>query len=258
MVAEVDSKAYDSKYFETVCDGWREFKEGKIGERLEKAARLAKTDFSGKRVLDIGFGRGELLIALAKKGAFCVGIDYAEAGVEIARKAAKAQKVSVQFERKSVTEFDFEPDSFDVVFMLDIVEHLTDEQLQICFEKVRKVLAPGGVFVVHTMPNRFLAAPFYFVSAVTKTKRGVNEEVHINEQTPFSLRGKLSDFDVDIFLAHQKNYFKNTQFYASHRKAIRPFVDVFLTHDFSKIPLLNNFLAAEIWAVCRKKNQKGE
>ncbi|MDO8625375.1 MAG: hypothetical protein Q7R47_04805, partial [Candidatus Diapherotrites archaeon] len=100
---------------------------------------------------------------------------------------------------------------------------------------------------------RFLAVPFYALSRLTRTPRGVNEQAHINEQTPFSLRKKLAAFDVKITLAHRSDYFKSTQFYARHRGRIKPLVDVFLVHDFSKIPVLNNFLAAEIWAISRKK-----
>lgn len=250
---EVKESEYDREYFEHVCDGWREFEKGEIGERLKKAVSFAGNDFSGKKVLDIGFGRGELLIYLAKRGAICFGIDYSTASIQIAAEAAEKNKVKVEFTQKSVTEMDFPENFFDAVFMLDVVEHLTDEQLAVCFESVRKSLSPNGVFVVHTMPNRFLALPFYWVSNITKSQRGINEKVHINEQTPGSLRKKLHAFDTRISLAHQPNYFKNTVFYATHKKFIRPFVDVFLCHDFSRVPFLDQFLSSEIWAIARKR-----
>lgn len=248
---EIDANVYSKEYFLKINDGWGEFGEGKLGLRFLKAISLANMEFSGKNVLDIGFGRGELLVYLAKR-AKCYGIDYSKASVEIATKVAKKNKIKINLEQKDIAELDFPKGYFDAIFMLDIVEHLTDEQLKICFDKVFKILSPKGVFIVHTMPNKFLASPFYLLSKLTGTERGINKEVHINEQTPFSLKNKLKHFNTKIFLAHEKNYFKNTQFYAKHRTVIKPFIDFFLIHDFSKIPILNNFLAAEIWAVCKK------
>ncbi|MCR4368731.1 MAG: class I SAM-dependent methyltransferase, partial [archaeon] len=221
-----------------------------------KAISYAPKNLRGKNVLDIGFGRGEILIHLAKKGANAYGADYSQASVAIAKDAAKKAGVKVKFERKEVTELDYPENFFDAVFMLDVVEHLTDAQLEKCFASVRKSLTKNGVFVIHTMPNKFLAIPFYAVSKITHTKRGVNEEVHINEQTPSSLKSRLKGYDVEIQMAHEKNYFKNTQFYAAHRRLIKPFVDIFLAHDFSKLPVLKYFLASEIWACARAHPKK--
>ncbi|GEM_PF-741541 len=254
-LTEVDSSVYDKDYYLKINDGWREFEQGKLPERLRKAIAFAGTRFNGKKILDIGFGRGELLIHLAKQGAQCFGIDYSKASVEIATQYAKEQKVQVSFLQQEVKNMDFPQGFFDVVFMLDVVEHLTDEQLEKCLDSIEHSLSKDGVVVIHTMPNKFLAVPFYLVSKLTKTKRGVNQEAHVNEQTPFSLKKKLQKFNTQIIMDHEKNYFKNTQFYATHRTKIKPLVDLFLVHDFSKIPVLNLFLAAEIWVVCRKKKE---
>ncbi|MBI4210217.1 MAG: class I SAM-dependent methyltransferase [Candidatus Diapherotrites archaeon] len=256
MHSPVDQKIYDKEYYLKINDGWREFGEGKLSPRFITAIRhTGVTDFSGKNILDIGFGRGELLVHLAKQGANCFGIDYSDASIRIAKKFAEENKASVDLRKMEVGAIKFGEKFFDAVFMLDVVEHLTDEELEKCFSRVSEILADGGVFVIHTMPNRFTALPFYFVSKVTNAKRGINEHVHINEQTPFSLGRKLIEkFDAKITMAHDRSYFKNTQFYAKHRARIKPFVDLFLTHDFSKIPVLNLALASEIWAVARKKN----
>jgi 2-polyprenyl-3-methyl-5-hydroxy-6-metoxy-1,4-benzoquinol methylase len=252
---KVSSLEYDSNYYLHVNDGWSEFGDGKLSVRMVTAINEAGIDFKGKKVLDIGCGRGELCDFLSKKGAECVGIDYSSSAIKIAK--SNFGKKSV-FKKMDCTKMDFQKKSFDAVFMMDIVEHLTPEQLEKTISLVYSFLKPGGFLMLHTMPNAFLAKPFYLVCKITGTKRGVNEKVHINEQTIFSLKKLLGKFENRFFFAHQKNYFKYTSFYASHKKLIRPLVDVFLVHDFSKIPFLNIFLASEIFSISKKPMKRTE
>jgi len=246
----VNSSQYDEKYYSNVNEGWKEFAQGKVSKRLIKAVELSGKDFKGRNVLDIGCGRGELCSHLAKLGAKCVGIDYSAAAVKIAKKAFKGK--GIDFLRMDCTKLAFPDESFDAVFMMDIVEHLTPKQLGLAVEEARRIIQPGGQLIIHTMPNAFLAKPFYLLCKVTGTKRGVNETVHINEQTTFSLKQLLKNFDTKIFLAHDKDYFKNTVFYSKFRTKARPLLELLFQHDFSKTPILKVFIASEIFVVARK------
>lgn len=51
-------------------------------------------DVRGKRILDVGCGSGRYMVALAKRGARMVGIDFAANMLELARELAKSQGVS--------------------------------------------------------------------------------------------------------------------------------------------------------------------
>lgn len=44
-------------------------------------------------------------------------------------------------------------ETFDVIFLIEVIEHLTDEALQELFGRVRKVAAPGARLIV-TTPNQ--------------------------------------------------------------------------------------------------------
>ncbi len=253
---EVDSKEYSEEYFLSINHGWMDFSTGKLSDFYLKALSFSGLkNLKGKKILDIGFGRGELLVHCSLLGSESHGVDYSSAGVKMASDYALKKKAKIFLQKKDVKEMKFPENYFDAIFMLDIIEHLTPEQLSIAFSKAYKYLKPEGVLVIHTMPNKFLAVPFYFVSKLLGVKRGYNEHVHINEQTPFSLSSELSKigFKTKIKLCHDKTYFKNTNFYAQKKKIIKFFVDIFLVHDFSKIPFFNNFLASEIWAIASKK-----
>ncbi len=51
-------------------------------------------DVRGKRIVDVGCGSGRYMVALAKRGAHVVGIDFAASMLELARKLAESQGVS--------------------------------------------------------------------------------------------------------------------------------------------------------------------
>ena len=81
----VDPEVYDKKYFES-SDGAHYFAKEKTAPKFIYAINISGlTD--GDSVLDIGCGRGDLMIALAHKGANVTGIDYSKDALEIAKKA---------------------------------------------------------------------------------------------------------------------------------------------------------------------------
>ena len=85
----VEPDVYTDDYYLTNCHGYEDFVISggrKVGPRFIKALSLAG-DLRGKRVLDVGCGRGELVIQSAMRGADAWGIDYAQAAVEIAARA---------------------------------------------------------------------------------------------------------------------------------------------------------------------------
>ena len=151
---------YDNDYFLGHCQGFPEFQESggrKLGPRFRKALRLARIE-PGRRVLDVGCGRGELVLQAALLGAEAVGIDYAEEAVRIACENLAAWPPEIQG-RASVRLMDaralqLEDESFDIALMSDLVEHLHPNELAEALRETHRVLRPGGRLVVHTSPNR--------------------------------------------------------------------------------------------------------
>lgn len=156
----VDPAVYTGDYYLTNCHGYEEFiaSGGRdVGARFEKALSLAG-DLRGRRVLDVGCGRGELVLQSALRGAEAWGIDYADAAVEIARTALERADAALQprmhAECMDVKALRFDDRSFDVVFMMDVVEHLYPAELERAMAELSRVMRPGGVIVLHTSPNK--------------------------------------------------------------------------------------------------------
>ena len=170
----VDPDIYTGDYYLTNCHGFEDFAISggrKVGPRFVKALSLAG-ELRGKRVLDVGCGRGELVIQSAMRGADAWGIDYADAAVRIAEQALDraehaldgadaALRARTHVAQMDVKALRFEDGYFDAVFMMDVVEHLYPHELSQAFDELRRVIRPGGRIVLHTSPNTLFERTVY-------------------------------------------------------------------------------------------------
>ncbi len=267
----VDSKLYDKAYFEQT-DGANYFYKGEIAPKFLRAIKAGALK-EGQKVLDIGCGRGDLTIALAKSGANVVGVDYSKDAVEIARetmnKLEEGISSRISIVQSDATALDFPDEQFDSIYMLDIVEHLYPQQLFECFAECFRVLKPNGSLIVHTSPNRWyndfgyplwerpinIAANALFrQNLLTRPIRTETDlKVHINEQTIISLKKyfKKADFKVKMWLGSE--YVIPAQKDSAAMKMLETARQI-LCHAYplSLFPPFNYLFSNDIWAVGRK------
>jgi ubiquinone/menaquinone biosynthesis C-methylase UbiE len=207
----VPQSLYTEEYFLTACEGYDEFRssEGEqLSRRLNAAFALASVQ-PGMQVLDVGCGRGEILRHCARLGATAYGIDYAVVAVRMSLDVI--ENTTGAPGRTSVAQADAKklpyPDaSFDRVLMFDVVEHLYPWELHEALLEVHRVLKPDGKFIVHTAPNVWYDKYAYPWVRRFRTILGQgknypanpraflvdhNQEVHVNEQSLFSMRETL-------------------------------------------------------------------
>ncbi len=115
------------------------FKPGLAADDVRLAGVIeAIGPLAGLRVLDLGCGKGRFASPLAERGARVVGVDLSQAmlvhakGIERARAAARR--------------LPFADATFDVVFAVEVVEHVGD--VRPILREARRVLRPGGRLVL--------------------------------------------------------------------------------------------------------------
>jgi SAM-dependent methyltransferase len=177
---------------------------------------------AGMRILDIGCGRGEILLHCANVGADVCGIDYAWTAVNLSRQITKSTSVIETNAQPTPTEknngknigvyqanakyLPFPSGQFDRVLMFDLVEHLHPWELHQALVEVHRVLASNGRLIIHTAPNRWYDQYAYPVVRLVRRLMGestnypqdpralnvaINTDVHVNEQDIWRLRRAL-------------------------------------------------------------------
>lgn len=97
-------------------------------------------DISGRRLIDICCGTGDLAEAAALGGAQVTGVDFAEPMIEIAR----ARVPAAQFEVGDAEKLSFEDASFDAATCAFGLWHVADPDSAI--SEAARVLKPGGTY----------------------------------------------------------------------------------------------------------------
>ena len=128
--------------------------------RTRRCAELV--DVSDKDVLNIGSSIGWFERYCIEAGARTVtGIDTSEEALDVAKQAAP----SATFVWGSALSLPLEDEQFDVVALLDVLEHLPAGSEARALAEIRRVLRPDGVLALST-PNRHwlptLADPAYY------------------------------------------------------------------------------------------------
>jgi ubiquinone/menaquinone biosynthesis C-methylase UbiE len=172
-----------------------------VRPRLARALELAECR-PGLHVVDVGCGRGETAVHLLRRGADVTAIDYSPGALALTRQTVDS--VLQPGERKGLGllaadagRLPVRDGSADRVLLLDIVEHLHAWQLRRAFRETRRILAPDGYVVVHTLPNRWAlewAYPLLRLASLSlpaQPRSPYERAVHVNEQDPLSLSRAL-------------------------------------------------------------------
>ena len=160
---------------------------------VSDAARL--TGGAG-RLLDVGSGRGEVLVAAREAGWEAVGIDPSPSFAEYAERRSGAE-----VRREPIDRCGFPADSFDAVILAAVLEHLYDPDTTV--GEIARVLRPGGALFID-VPNE--AGLYFRLGNLYQRLRGrdwvVNiaptfEPFHVFGWSPRSLRALLAKHGLE-------------------------------------------------------------
>ena len=136
--------------------------------RILAAASIDPQD----RVLDVGCGIGNLLIALRERLAFAqppVGVDVSPALIEIGRReiVKAGYEGRIELRVAAATQLPFDDARFDIALSSHVIKHLDDEALTLTFREVARVLRPGGRFLLWEFKKSPLSAPIFISAKAT-------------------------------------------------------------------------------------------
>lgn len=248
-------KIYTKKYFlnNKFC-GENEFTMGRSIKFLNPE--------KGDVILDIGSGKGGLLNKISNDIKRGVGIDFADDAISISTNLLKNKK-NIIIEKMDCRALRFENNSFDKIVMLDLIEHLTEEDGIKTINEGYRILKKGGYMVLHTAPNSYffkysypLIQPILRLFNKKEIINSINEKrnrwelkyLHINELNPFSLKSliKKSNFD-DYKIILEKDILRdNKYFLTKDLKIINPLI------KFISFKPILYFLTNDLYAVLKK------
>ncbi|MCI0697897.1 class I SAM-dependent methyltransferase [candidate division KSB1 bacterium] len=115
-------------------------------------------DLRGKHILEVGCGKGNEIVQLAKRGAACVGLDFSESAMELMQQRLAKESLTMPLARGDARRLPFQAGTFDLVYSQGVLEHFTQpgEVLQ---EQCR-VLREGAIIVVE-LPNKWTLYTIY-------------------------------------------------------------------------------------------------
>jgi len=121
-------------------------------------------NLSGKRVIDVGCGGGILTEALARQGADATGIDLSEELIDVADLHGLETGVNAHYQKISAENMAAQqPDSFDVVTCMEMLEHVPDPAAII--DSCAAMVKPGGMVYFSTLNRKSKAYLLAIVAA---------------------------------------------------------------------------------------------
>ena len=191
MTSTIDLKEVE-KFSKIADDWWNESGKFKplhkfnpirisyIREKIIEHFNLDKnsiTPFEKLEVIDIGCGGGLISEPFARMKAKVTGIDASKKNIEIAKIHSKKSNLEINYMAISAEELVKEDKKYDVVFALEIIEHVSDVEAFI--DSCSKLLKTNGLLFIATL-NRTTKS---LILAKFATENGIvfiADEVQLN------------------------------------------------------------------------------
>ncbi|ACL24860.1 methyltransferase domain-containing protein [Chloroflexus aggregans] len=201
---------YHQEYFLQRVDGYDQFAcfDGTPQTLFNRACRNLEllNVQPGERFLDLGCGRGEVVIAAGYLGAIAVGCDFSYDAIVLARQKLEAiiqnnhREIQASFLCAVDTDDIFRTNTFDKVLMSEFIEHVSPHESAIILKNIKKWLKPVGRLLVYTSPNRWSRHTHPLMRWYVRWRSGIDigarpadtlhpgyPKLHLNEQSYLSL-----------------------------------------------------------------------
>ena len=197
------------------------------------------------KLLDIGCNTGSTIFSLHQYGFTNVyGVDVEKNKINHGRKIYA--EISDRLAYYDGTKLPFEDNSFDVVTMFDVIEHITNID-RFIREEVRRVLTGRGILLFQT-PNKYTNIPWEILHHKSLHKY---KEYHVSLQSYRSLMSLLENSGFDEIVVEKRNVY--TPYYLRElAKYLGPLAHPTL-FIANKLP---TSCTTNFWGYCRAKTDR--
>ncbi|MBO73438.1 MAG: hypothetical protein CMD35_07480 [Flavobacteriales bacterium] len=131
----------------------------------------------GKRVLEVGCGRGSLSSYFSEAGFDCTLLDLSPDVIEIAKEIFSKNDLSAKFHVGDAYNLAFDDRSFDLVFSIGLFEHFEDIHTPI--KEQLRILERGGLFIGYIVPeyNDNIQKNYHWVNKILKGYAKENKSI---------------------------------------------------------------------------------
>lgn len=200
---------YTESYFLNDATGHDEFRafRGRFEDLIDKFRMVInRIDLhQSDSLLDIGCGRGEIVIYHSLNGGKATGADYSDEAILLASSKAEELKAGCSFIVTSFENID-ESVKYDRIIALDFIEHISSDESDTFYNKCYNLLNPGGILFIFTYPNTIRRRYGYKVIRLLSiikmkplpakepdTVSDHYKQYHLNEQNYFTLKEKAAN-----------------------------------------------------------------
>lgn len=182
--------------------------EGRIREMDENI--LYRINFNGKNVLEFGYGRGEAIKYALDRGAKkVVGVDFSKDAYSLAKEYLKRNNLTAELYCDDVLRFlksDNIHNKFDIVIMLDFVEHVPRNELAKSMNILNNYLTNKAIIVINTpvykVDNDVITEGLTKKNYDTSDEHHKTEGMHCNRYTKKSLKDFMHKFGYNSISGH--------------------------------------------------------
>lgn len=231
-------------------------------EWAKKALQLYSpyVDLKGKDMLDAGCGPGGKTIFFSEQGVRSItGIDIDPERIELAKKFAQQKgATTIQLREANLAELPFEEDSFDIIFLNDVVEHIQRPILKKALQECKRVIRPGGKICLEFPPwtaidaahlYDYIHIPWCQVFFSDRTLMNVLRRLTPDDQPITKMSYEQHYLELNkITYGEFKKFAQELDFKIIHLDQVMPFKQQFLKY----LPIINRYLTRRVMAVLSK------
>ena len=157
----------------------------------EKLLKLVANELQpGSRILDYGSGDGHLAQQLVEKGFFVNTYDLSTV------RDAKGKKIVDHGDWSNI-------DNYDVVFFVEVIEHILDQQMDETFNNISNALCDNGTLIVTTPNNEDLELGGCYCPSCDST---FHRWQHVHSFTEESLTNLIEHYGFQVKVSHRVDF----------------------------------------------------